>query len=271
MGVEKAVLLAAGRGSRMREPDPGAALSPSESQVADTGVKAMIPIHGRPFVDYVLFALEEGGIRDVCIVAAPDRRSVLEAAAGIRRRSIRIAFAEQSQPRGTADALLAAEAFVDGQPFLALNSDNYYPVAALRALQGLEGPGLPVFERETLVRQSNIPADRMSRYAILRVGAGGFLEEILEKPDATAMARFPGPVLVSMNLWRFSPLIFEACRRVATSARGERELPLAVQFAISQLHERFRAVPCGEGVLDLSTRADVGPVAQRLRGVARML
>ena len=71
-----------------------------------------------------------------------------------------------------------------------------------------------------------------------------------------------------MNLWRFSPRIFEACRRVSPSARGERELPQAVGWAIASLGERFRALPCEEGVLDLSTRSDVASVSNRLRGVA---
>ena len=254
----------------MREPDPRAALSPAEAAAADSGVKAMVPIHGRPFLDYVLFALAEAGAWDVCIVVAPGHRSILESSVNLLRLSIRVAFAVQPEASGTADAVLAAEAFVAGQDFLVLNSDNYYPVSALRALRDLDGPGLPVFERESLVRQSNIPRDRVSRYAVLRVGADGILEEIVEKPDAAAMESLDSPLLVSMNLWRFSATIFEACRRVGVSARGERELPHAVQLAISELHERFRTVPCGEGVLDLSTRSDVGPVAQRLRGIAGM-
>ena len=71
-----------------------------------------------------------------------------------------------------------------------------------------------------------------------------------------------------MNLWRFSPSIFEACRRVPDLARGERELPQAVDFGIRELGLRFRAVPCEEGVLDLSTRGDIAAVAERLRGDA---
>jgi glucose-1-phosphate thymidylyltransferase len=70
-----------------------------------------------------------------------------------------------------------------------------------------------------------------------------------------------------MNLWRFSPSIFEACRRVPRSARGEFELPRAVAFGIREMGLRFRAVPCDEGVLDLSTRGDIAAVAQRLRGI----
>jgi glucose-1-phosphate thymidylyltransferase len=70
-----------------------------------------------------------------------------------------------------------------------------------------------------------------------------------------------------MNLWRFSARMFEACRRVPRSDRGEHELPQAVQWAITHLGERFRAVRCEGGVLDLSARADVASVAERLRDI----
>jgi glucose-1-phosphate thymidylyltransferase len=71
--------------------------------------------------------------------------------------------------------------------------------------------------------------------------------------------------LVSMNCWRFSPEIFRACREVPLSSRGELELPLAVQHAVSAHGARFQAVLCREGVLDLSSRADIPAVAERLR------
>jgi dTDP-glucose pyrophosphorylase len=267
MGVEKAVILAAGRGTRMREADSGASLSSAQALAADSGLKAMVPFHGRPFLDYVIRALVQAGIREVCLVVAPGHRSILEAVAN-PGRGIQVTCAVQPEASGTADAVLAAEAFVAGENFLALNADNYYPVSALRALQDLAGPGLPVFERERLVRQSNIPRERVIRYAVLRVGSDDILERIVEKPDASELESPDRPVLVSMNLWRFSPAIFEACRRVGVSSRGERELPEAVQFAITQLHQRFQAVSCEDGVLDLSTRSDVAPVAQRLSALA---
>ena len=127
------------------------------------------------------------------------------------------------------------------------------------------GPGLPVFERETLLAKSNFTRERVDAFAVLDVGPDGFLRGIVEKAPGAAGSR--GRVLLSMNLWRFSPSIFEACRRVPVSARGERELPQAVAWSIVHQGERFRAVPCAEGVLDLSTRADVADVERRLAGV----
>ena len=72
---------------------------------------------------------------------------------------------------------------------------------------------------------------------------------------------------VSMNCWRFSPSIFEACRRMEASGSGELELPTAVRFAMEQLGVQFTVLPFALPVLDLSTRADIAGVTERLRDV----
>ena len=72
---------------------------------------------------------------------------------------------------------------------------------------------------------------------------------------------------MSMNLWSFDAGIFEPCRTVALSPRGELELPGAVQHAIDTYGGRFRAIPLQAPVLDLSTRADIAGVAAALASV----
>jgi dTDP-glucose pyrophosphorylase len=219
----------------------------------------------------VLSGLADAGIREVCVVVGPGENPVRQRYAALPMRRIAVRFAVQESPRGTADAALAAEGFAAGGDFLLANADNYYPVVAYRALRALSEPGLPVFERDTLRRRGNVPAERVARYATLSVRKDGYLARIDEKPGAEAVDALEAenrPVLVSMNLWRFSSGIFEACRRVPVSPRGERELPQAVQLGIDALGLRFRAVPCAEGVLDLSTRADVASVERALAGMA---
>ncbi|MCP6756044.1 hypothetical protein NL533_30945, partial [Klebsiella pneumoniae] len=77
------------------------------------------------------------------------------------RGRVRVELAEQTEPAGSADALVAAETFAAGEDLLALNSDNLYPVSAVRALLDLSGPGLPVFERESLLARSNFTRERV--------------------------------------------------------------------------------------------------------------
>lgn len=270
--INKAVVLARGLGKRMRSAGTAAAanLDPEQARAADSGMKAMIPV-GRPFLDFVLSALADAGCTEACLVIGPEHDVVRQHYGSIPMSRIRVRFAIQEEAIGTANAVLAAETFADGKSFLVLNSDNYYPVEVLRALHNLGQPGLPAFDRETLVRQGNIPVDRIRAYALLRIDAEGYLEDIVEKPSSpeadAARAINETHALISMNCWRFDRGIFRACREVPKSPRGEFELPQAVQYGIKSLGMRFRAVPFHASVLDLSYRGDVAEVARRLAGV----
>lgn len=97
--MDKAVILARGLGKRMRRADSDASLDGRQQAVAETGIKALIPI-GRPFLDYVLSGLADAGYRRVCLVVAPDheviRRYYQEE---IRPERVSIEFAVQPEPR----------------------------------------------------------------------------------------------------------------------------------------------------------------------------
>jgi glucose-1-phosphate thymidylyltransferase len=250
----------------MRQPDGAAVLDASQAAAADRGWKAMMPIGGRPFLDYVLSDLADAGAGQVIVVVGPSTtREIRGHYAASPPRRLRLEFREQAEPRGSADALLAAEDLAGDGEFLALNSDNRYPASAYRGLIELGRPGLPVFESAALVAQSNFSELRIASFAVLRVSGDGSLEGIVEKPGPSAEAEKDS--LLSMNLWRFTPAIFESCRRVAPSQRGERELPRAVGDAIARAGMRLATFRCDDGVLDLSTRRDVAEVERRLRGV----
>lgn len=269
--MNKAVILARGLGTRMRK-KTGARLERDQAEAAGTGIKAMIPV-GRPFLDYVISGLADAGYRHVCLVVGPepvfDRMRSYYSAMPCRR--VKISFAVQARPLGTADAVAAAEAFAGGDPFLVINSDNYYPAEALELLRGLRSPGLAVFERGALREGGNIPPERIAGFAVVESAAGDSLSRIIEKPGRDALRRITGPVYVSMNCWRFGPFIFRACRRVMPSPRGELELTDAVQYAVDSLGVKFRVVRVSRPVLDLTGRGDIAPVADHLRGVKVLL
>jgi glucose-1-phosphate thymidylyltransferase len=228
----------------------------------------MIPI-GRPFLDYTISGLADAGITDVCLVIGPEHTRVREYyERDVPTSRVRVHFAVQREPRGTADAILAAEAFASGEHFLALNGDNHYPVATHRALRELRGPGLAAFDRRGLVAQGNIDAARIAAFSLVRVTPDGFLDRIVEKPSASDTAALGERALVGMNSWSLPPVIFDACRAIGPSARGELELPNAVQHAVDEWSVRFRVLPFNAGVIDLSTRADIETAARLLEGVA---
>lgn len=259
--LTKAVVLARGLGTRMRR-DADARLTPAQKSIADTGLKAMIPI-GRPFLDYVLSGLAHAGYRKVCLVIGPEHQVVRNYYDNQDLRRISVSYATQEAPLGTADAVLSAAAFVGSDEFLVMNSDNYYPVPVLRTLREMGEPATVLFDREALVNNSNIPAERVRSFAYAEV-RDGYLVSLVEKPGEDTTV--PTDALVSMNVWRFSPEILRFCREVPRSSRGEYELPVAVAFAL-QGGMRLRVERSALGVLDLSRREDIADVARRLASI----
>lgn len=260
-----AVILARGLGSRMRR-DTGDPLEAAQARAAESGAKAMIPF-ARPFVDYVLSTLADAGIsRAVLVIPPPPNDSEIREYFERTRagRRVRVDFAVQAEPRGTADALLAAQTVVHGKSFLSLNADNYYPADAFAQLALLGGSGLIGFDADTLVREGSIEAERVLRYALLDVDGDGWLRAIREKPAASDPLAQSAQRWVSMNVWSFTPNIFDACALVRPSPRGELELADAVTIAMRDLGERFRVLPMSAPVLDLSHRSDIALVGARL-------
>ncbi|MBA2259875.1 MAG: nucleotidyltransferase family protein [Acidobacteria bacterium] len=263
--TSRAIVLARGLGRRMQAGN--SPLSGEQRAAADAGLKPMMPIGGRPFLDYVLSSLADAGVLAVALVVAPDHDA-------IRRRyvtdcppsRIRIDFVEQTEPTGTAAAVVSAESWTSGEPFLVVNGDNLYPAVVLRELARQEEAACPAFRRDELVRDGNILVERVQEFALLDLTDDGYVLGIVEKPSAARLATAGSTACVSMNCWRFDLRIFTFCREVPASARNEFELPEAVGLAIARgvTVKAFR----GHGaVLDLSTRGDIAAVERRLAGV----
>jgi len=263
--MDKAVILARGLGTRMRREEDGVQLSAEQQAAAASGQKAMIRF-GRPFLDYVLADLADAGYAQVCLVIGPEHEEIREYYGTLRTTRLKIDFAIQQEPRGTGDAVAAAERFGGGDHFLVINSDNLYPREALRALRELPGAGLALFEQESLIAGGNFTRERVSRFAIGKISPEGLLERVIEKPDAATLAALPKPVYLSMNCWRFGPAIFRGCKNIPLSPRGEYEITDAVQYTIDVLGEKMHVAKICAPVLDLTSRSDIAAMAERLVG-----
>ena len=233
----------------------------------EPSLTAMIPV-GRPFLDYVLSGLADAGYTHACLVIGPEHGRVRDYyTREVRPQRITVEFAVQEEPLGTADAVLAAAGVTGAEPFVVMNSDNYYPVEALRALRLQGPPALLGFDREALVKEANIDPERIAKFALLETDSDGALRRVVEKPDEAVLRAMGPDAPVSMNCWCFSSGIFEACRAIEPSERGELEIPLAVQYAIEKMGMRFAVVESRSGVLDLSSRGDIAAVKEGLAGI----
>jgi len=263
--MDKIVVLARGLGTRMRRSDGAASLDSRQAALADAGIKALIPID-RPFLDYVLSAAADAGYRHACLVVGPEQQALRDYYGSVAAERLDFSFAFQKEAKGTADAVAAVEEFAGNDPFAVINSDNYYPVESLRRLREQSGNASVVFERDAMFSGSNVSADRIAKFAVVKIGADGNMERIIEKPDEATLAGLPQPLWISMNCWRFGPSIFKACRAIRPSPRGEYEIPDAVEYVKNILGEPFAAVTIRAPVLDLTSRADVASVAAILTG-----
>ena len=257
-----AAVLARGLGTRMRASSPaGSGLTSQQATAAASGYKALMPIGEHRLIDYSLSALVDAGIERAVLVVGPEHEDFRRHIDSLELTRLTIDLAVQVNPLGTADAVLSAEAAVDGEPFLMVNGDNYYPRQVLRDLAHHRGNALAGFDRAALVAESNIPAERIAAFALVRARDGA-LEEIVEKPS-TEMVQAAGPhAQVSMNAFRFTPEIFTACRRITPSPRGE----LEIVDAVRALPGPVTVLPATGGVLDLSRREDIAEVEARLSG-----
>lgn len=255
----------------------GTGLMAEQARAAAMGQKGMMPLPGpdgrlRPFLDYVLSELADAGFADVALVVPPaptdgSAQPLREYYAGDGAPTrVRIAFVIQDSARGTADAVASAASWIGARPFVVLNADNLYGVAALRALREADGPALPVYQRDDLVRTSGLPAERVGSFALLQVTPNGYLAEIVEKPGVEAVDAAGPHALISMNCWRGDASVLQACRDVPVSPRGEYELPSAIRLAITR-GTQIRAIAARGPVLDLSRQEDVAFVVERLQHV----
>ena len=257
-----AVVLARGLGTRMRASSPaGSGLTSQQATAAASGYKALMPIGEHRLIDYSLSALVDAGIERAVLVVGPEHEDFRRHIDSLELTRLTIDLAVQVNPLGTADAVLSAEAAVDGEPFLMVNGDNYYPRQVLRDLARHRGNALAGFDRAALVAESNIPAERIAAFALVRARDGA-LEEIVEKPAAEAVRAAGAHAPVSMNAFRFTPEIFAACRRITPSPRGE----LEIVDAVRALPGPVTVLPATGGVLDLSRREDIREVEARLSG-----
>ena len=225
------MILAAGRGARL-EP------------LSRTTPKALLPILDRPLVDRQLEALRACGVRSVTLVVrhlAEQLRAHLVGWAS----ELQLAFVEQPEPRGIADALACASTRLE-QPFLCVLGDVFFEASDLARV----ARGLASADAALGVAPRASPAELARNFGV-QLDAGGWVEHVEEKPRGAQ----PGPK--GVGLYAFRPDFLTVARATPASAlRGEHELTDAIERYLA-LGKRVRAVPCYGRDFNLSGPADL--------------
>lgn len=229
--IEKAVVLAAGRGTRL-------------GALTANYPKPLLEVGGRPIIVHVLDGLERSGVQDVTIVTG-HFASLLEAEVGTGEQSgLSIRYVRQETPEGTARALaLAREHTGDGQ-FLAcwgdilVRPENYVRVVKAARFADIV---IAVNEVDDPWAGAAVYVDEQMR-----------VERIVEKPErGSSTTRWN-----NAGLFVLAPAIWEEIARLEPSERGEYELPSALESLVEGGAE-VRAVPIAGPWFDVGTPEDL--------------
>jgi histidinol-phosphate phosphatase family protein len=126
-GAFDVAILAGGQGTRLRER-------------AGTLPKPLVPLHGRPILDYQLDLCRENGFRRVLLLVHYGHEAIRTHAGDGERYGISIDYALETTPRGTAGALRDALPRL-AETFLVLYGDTYLDVDLRRMRDAHDASG----------------------------------------------------------------------------------------------------------------------------------
>lgn len=225
----KGILLAGGRGTRLYPLTIGVS-------------KQLLPVYNKPLVYYPLSVLMLAGIREILVITTPeDRPSFCRLLEDGSQWGLCLAYAEQSEPRGLADALLVGRDFI-GQGLVCLVlGDNI-----------LYGYGLPdTLRTATRLTQGAVifacPVQDPQRYGVVEFDSQGRGISIEEKPlKPRSNYAVPG-------IYFYDGQAVEIAARLKPSARGELEITDLNRVYLERGQLRVKLLGRGIAWLDAGT------------------
>ena len=193
----RALLLCGGQGTRLRS-------------VMGDRPKALAPVLGRPFLEWILLGLKSEGLDEVTLCTGYGHDAIARSIGDGRSLGISVRYSQETSARGTAGAIRNA---LDGnvhEPVLVVNGDSYCHVD-LAELERVHSA------RNSCVTLWAVPAEDRARFGSLTLGSEGQVEILAEKAERI------GPGLVNAGVYVLSP---EVVARIpgATEASLERDV-----------------------------------------------
>ena len=192
----KAVILAAGRGTRMLP-------------LTVTMSKGMIPVANRPLLGWTCSFLDF--CDEIILVVNESQRDII--ANFLNNSKVKLVFQEQAL--GTGHALLCAEQHVEGK-FLLVYGDDIYGESDIKAISEMEPPVV-----------SSYKSGNPEAYGVLEIDNNQVIG-LEEKPQ------HPKSNLVNCGVYLLDSSIFGTLKKIPVSPRGEYELTEAVKILIEE-------------------------------------
>jgi dTDP-glucose pyrophosphorylase len=214
--INKTVLLAAGRGTRMRE-------------LTNELPKPMIEVRGKPVLQHTVEGLRAAGVRDFLIIVGYRADSVQNFFGDGARYNIQIQYATQVVQDGTGRVVDLARNFVEDLPFILSYGDILVDPENYRRVIDLSD------DVEAIIT--------VKRGEDVTKGGAVFLNEQMELVDLHEKSK-PGQATspwYNAGLYAFRSSIFDFTAKLKLSPRGEYELTDAVR-ALAQSGKKVKAL-----------------------------
>lgn len=205
----KALIASGGRGTRLRP-------------ITHTQNKHLIPIANKPILYYAIEAAVDAGIKEVAIVHNADSMEVPEYVGNGSKWGIRIQYIPQETPGGLAQVVSLAEEFVKNDKFIFYLGDNMVVGGIRRFVEEFDKSGTNCFLTLAKVKDPE-------RFGVPEIRNGKIIG-VEEKP------KNPKSQFAVAGIYLYDKSIFEACKNINPSQRGELEISDAHQYLID--HER---------------------------------
>jgi UDP-N-acetylglucosamine diphosphorylase / glucose-1-phosphate thymidylyltransferase / UDP-N-acetylgalactosamine diphosphorylase / glucosamine-1-phosphate N-acetyltransferase / galactosamine-1-phosphate N-acetyltransferase len=202
--IDKAVVLAAGRGTRMRE-------------LTNDIPKPMIEVRGKPVLQHIVQGLCDAGVRRFLIVVGYHAERVRNFFGDGRHHNVAIEYATQTVQDGTGRVVNLARDFTGGSPFVLSYGDILIsPVNYKRIFEFSD-------DVEAIITVTR--GEDVSKGGAVFVNEQMELVDLREKPKSGE----PTSPWYNAGLYAFRPSIFEFIARLEPSPRGEYELTDAIR------------------------------------------
>ncbi len=213
----KAVILAAGKGTRMKD-------------LTQEIPKPMLRVQGRPILEHILEGLKTAGIREFCIITGW-HAEVVEAYFGDGSRfDCHIEYARQTVQDGTGKAAEPARGFLGSSEFLLTYGDILVRPETYRDMRERWTAGnfsalLTVTEGQDVTQGGlNFFNDQFCLTRLVEKPSAAQLEDL----RATGWLKPGDPVWYNAGIYLFRPDLFDYTTRLQKSPRGEYELTDAI-------------------------------------------
>jgi glucose-1-phosphate thymidylyltransferase len=204
--------------------------------------KQLLPIYDKPTVYYPLATLMSAGIRDILIISTPRDLPLFQCLLGDGARwGVRFSYAEQTAPRGLADAFIVGREFCAGEACALILGDNlFYGASMAQSLKAATSVshGATVFA---------YPVSDPERYGVASFDAAGRVTAIEEKPLR------PRSNWAVTGLYFYDAQVCDLASSLRPSVRGELEITDLNRCYLERGMLRVEKLARGDAWLDTGT------------------